>query len=204
MTRGPADREQRPLATVGRGHRRTRTRLGENFRGRLVGPGEDGYDALRVVFNGAIDRRPAIIARPGDVEDVLAVVAHAREHELALAIRGGGHAIAGHGVSDGGVCLDMRSLKAIHVDPAARRVRVQAGVTWGELDRATQRAGFIVPGGRAPSTGVAGVTLGSGSGWLERQHGLTADSLRSADVVSADGWLAVASPHADPELFWGL
>ena len=189
---------------VGRAHRPTRTRLGDNFSGCLVGAGDDDYDALRVVFNGAIDRRPAIIARPGDVGDVVAVVTHAREHELALAVRGGGHAITGHAVSDGGVCLDMRSLKAIHVDPAARRVRVQAGVTWGELDRATQRAGLVVPGGRAPSTGVAGVTLGSGSGWLERKHGLTADSLRSADVVTADGRLTAASPQADSELFWGL
>ncbi len=204
MTRESGDRAERPLETAGAARRLPRPWLGDRFHGRLTAPGDGDYDALRVVFNGAVDRYPAIIARPGGVGDVRAVVAHAREHQLPLTIRGGGHAIAGHAVGDGAVCLDMRSLKAIEVDPAARRVRVQAGVTWGELDRATQRFGLVVPGGRAASTGVAGVALGSGSGWLERKHGLTADWLCSAEVVTADGRLAMASPHADSELFWGL
>lgn len=169
-----------------------------------MGPGHESYDALRGVFNGAIDRRPALIARPRDVEDVRTLIVHAREEGLDLTVRGGGHSIAGHAVADGGVCLDLRSLTRIEMDPHAGRVRVQAGVTWGELDRATARAGLLVPGGRAESTGVAGVTLGSGSGWFERVHGLSADSLQAAEVVTADGRFQVASPRDEADLFWGL
>jgi FAD/FMN-containing dehydrogenase len=151
-----------------------------------------------------IDREPALIARPGDEESVAAIVNLARDRGLALAIRCGGHSVSGHGTCDGGIVLDMGAFNSIEVDPAAKIARAGGGVTWGELDDATQQHGLAVTGGRVPTTGIAGLTLGSGSGWLERTHGLTCDSLMSVRVVLADGSIVTASPFQNEDLFWGM
>jgi FAD/FMN-containing dehydrogenase len=176
----------------------------EGFDGRALAPGDDDYDALRRIFNGMIDRRPALIARCTSAGDVAAAVSHARRHDLPIAVHGGGHGVAGHAVCDGGVMIDLRGMKGISVDPAARRVHAEAGLIWGELDAATQAYGLAVTGGRMSTTGVAGFTLGSGSGWLERKLGLAADNLLSAQVVLADGTIVEASEREHPDLFWGL
>src|SRR3954453_17238575 len=174
------------------------------FSGDLYRPGDPGYDEARMVQNGMIDRRPALIARPADEQSVAAVVSLAREGGLALAIRCGGHSVSGHGTCDGGVVLDMSGFKSIEVDAAGKIARAGGGVTWGEFDDATQQHGLAVTGGRVPTTGIGGLTLGSGSGWLERTHGLTCDSLLSVRVVLADGSLVTASPFQNEDLFWGM
>jgi FAD/FMN-containing dehydrogenase len=176
----------------------------EEFAGALIGPGDDGYDAARAVFNGSIDRRPALIAQVQDAGDIAAALRHGREHDLPIAVRAGGHSGAGYGVVDDGLVVDVRPLQRVEVDLAARTVRAGAGLTWAQLDAATQAHGLAVTGGRVSDTGVAGLTLGSGSGWLERLHGLTADNLVGATVVTADGELVRASAHEHPDLFWGL
>jgi FAD/FMN-containing dehydrogenase len=172
-----------------------------NFRGELVRPGNDGYDAVRAVFNAMIDRRPALIARCTGVADVTAAVNFARENELVVAVRGGGHSVPGYATCDGGIVIDLSPMKGVWVDPEAR---AQAGLTWGEFDRETQHFGLAVTGGRVTHTGIAGQTLGSGSGWLERKYGLTCDSLISAEVVTADGRFVRASEEENQDLFWGL
>ena len=174
------------------------------FAGELIGPGDPSYDELREVINGMHDRRPALIARPVDARDVAAALAHAREHGLDVAVRSGGHHVAGFGVRDGALVIDMRSMNAIDVDPAARRVRVGGGALWGQLDAATQEFGLAVTGGRASTTGVIGQALGSGSGWLERSLGLTIDNLLAAELVTADGRVVRASEDENPDLFWAL
>lgn len=174
------------------------------FGGEVLVPGDPGYDDRRRVFNAAIDRRPALIARCRSTGDVVAALAHARENGLPVAVHGGGHAVAGHAVCDGGVMIDLRPLKQIRLDPSSRRVLAGAGLTWGELDAATQEHGLAVTGGRMSTTGVAGFTLGSGSGWLERKLGLAPDNLLSAEVVLADGSVVTASEREHPDLFWGL
>src|SRR4051812_24164388 len=174
------------------------------FSGDLYRPGDAGYDEARRVWNGMIDRRPALVGRPTDEAGVQALVDLAREEALPLAVRGGAHGISGYGTCDGGIVVDLRGLTAIEVDPAAKIVRAGGGVKWGELDDATQRHGLAVTGGRDPDTGIGGLTLASGSGWLERLHGLTADSLMSARVVLADGSLVTASPFQNEDLFWAL
>ena len=179
-------------------------RLQAEFVGELVHPGDPYYDMLRRVYNGAVDRHPALIARCTGPDDVIAAVDHAREHGFEIAVHGGGHGVRGHATCDAGVMIDLRPMKAIEIDATRRRARVQAGVTWRELDAATQTEGLAVTGGRVSSTGVAGFTLGSGSGWLERKLGLAADNLLSADVVLADGSLVTVSERQHPELFWGL
>src|SRR4051812_9631630 len=175
-----------------------------NFSGDLYRPGDPGYDDARMVINSMIDRHPALVARPTDEEGVQAVVNLARERGLPLAVRCGGHGVSGHGTCDGGIVIDLTGLNSIEIDPAAKMARVGGGVTWGELDEATQQHGLAVRGGRHPGTGIAGLTLGSGSGWLERMYGLTCDSLLSARVVLADGTLVTASPFQNEDLFWGL
>ncbi len=174
------------------------------FAGALLQPGDDGYDDARRVFNGMIDRSPSGIARCSTVDDVIAVVNHAREHGHPLSIYGGGHGITGAAVVDAGMCLDMRGMRKITVDPVARTARVEGGATWGEVDAATQQHGLAVTGGRVSSTGVAGLTLGSGSGWLERAFGYVCDNLVEAEVVTADGRAVTASDDENPDLFWGL
>src|SRR5215210_1348714 len=163
------------------------------FRGELIRPQDEGYDAARAVFNAMIDRRPALIARCTGVADVMAAVRFARDNDLTLAIRGGGHSVPGYGVCEGGIVVDLSPMKGVWVDPEARTARAQAGLTWGELDRETQQFGLAVTGGRVTHTGIAGLTLGGGSGWLERKLGFTVDNLISVDLVTADGRLVKAS-----------
>ena len=181
------------------------TALRAGFAGEIVTADEGGrYDQLRAVFNAMFDRRPALIARATCADDVAAALRFARVRDLTVAVRGGGHSVAGYSTIDNGVVIDLGSMKRIDVDPERGRARVQAGVTWGELDRATQEFGLATTGGRMTTTGVAGFTLGSGSGWLERLHGLACDNLISAQVVLADGSVVTASEGEYPDLFWGL
>jgi FAD/FMN-containing dehydrogenase len=174
------------------------------FAGAVLRPGQDGYDEARAVFNGMIDRRPAVIARCASVDDVVAVVNLARDQDLPLSIYGGGHGLTGSAVIDAGICLDLRDLRSIHVDADARLARVEGGATWGEVDAATQSFGLAVTGGRVSTTGVGGLTLGSGSGWIERSFGLVCDNLVSVELVTADGRIVTASEADNPDLFWAL
>jgi hypothetical protein len=174
------------------------------FSGTLVTPDDDGYDEARRVHNGMIDRRPALIALCQSIPDVVAALAHARAEGMEIAVRAGGHAAPGFGTTEGGMLIDLSPLKAIHIDPARQIAWVQPGVLWGELDAATQEHGLAITGGRVSSTGVAGFTLGSGSGWLERKMGLAADNLRAARVLTAEGHIVTASATENSDLYWGL
>ena len=176
----------------------------EGFAGELVRDGDPGYDDLRSVFNATIDRRPALIARCSGAADVIAAIAYAREQGLDVSVRGGGHSVAGHAVVDGGLMIDLRLMSQVRVDPEERVAWCGGGANWGQLDRETQAFGLAVTGGRMADTGVGGLTLGGGSGWLERKYGFTVDSLLSAELVTADGRLVVASPERNPDLFWAL
>jgi FAD/FMN-containing dehydrogenase len=178
--------------------------LQASFRGELVRPDDVGYDVQRKVWNGSIDRRPALIARCAGVADVRAAVGFAKDSGLPLAVRGGGHSFPGLSVCDGGIVIDLGSMKGIRIDPEKRTARVQAGVLWGELDHETQAFGLATTGGIVTHTGVAGLTLGGGIGWLQRKHGLTVDNLLAADLVTADGELVRASADENSDLFWGL
>ncbi len=180
------------------------TRLRERFAGTLIHPRDEGYEEARRVWNGSIDRYPALIARCSGTADVIAAMRFAQEQELLVAVRGGGHNIAGNGTCDGGMVIDLSPMKGVWVEPQARRARAQAGLVWRELDRETQAFGLAVTGGLVSSTGVAGFTLGGGLGWLVRRCGLTIDSLESADVVLADGRFVRASREEHDDLFWGL
>jgi FAD/FMN-containing dehydrogenase len=180
--------------------------LKARFRGQLL-TAHDGerYQRAKALFNSAYDdRRPAVIAQVTGVADIQAVLELARTQHLPIAVRGGAHSVAGYGTVEGGVVIDLKALKGIRVDPATRRARAQGGVIWGEFDRETQAFGLATTGGRVSTTGLAGLTLGSGSGWLERLHGLTCDNLISADLITADGRFVTASERETPELFWGL
>jgi hypothetical protein len=178
--------------------------LEESFRGRLVPAEEPTYDEHRRVWNGSIDRSPALIARCAGVADVISAVRFARKTGLEVAVRSGGHSFPGLSVCDRGMVIDLEPMKGIRVDPEARTARVQAGVLWGELDRETQAFGLATTGGIVTHTGVAGLTLGGGIGWLQRKHGLTIDQLLSVDLVTADGEFVKASETENPDLFWGL
>ncbi len=178
--------------------------LRASVRGQVIGPNDAGYDETRRVFNGMIDRRPALIARCADTADVQRAVKFAREQGLLLSVRAGGHSVNGYGVCDGGLMLDLSLMKGIQVDPQAQTAVAEPGVVWGELDAATQAHGLAVTGGRIPGTGVAGLTLGSGSGWLERKLGYTVDNLLGAEVVTADGRLVRSNADENADLFWGL
>ena len=178
--------------------------LGERFRGELVGPDDPGYDVHRRVWNGSIDRYPALIARCAGVADVIAAVGFAREAELPVAVRGGGHSFPGLSVADGAVVIDLGPMKGIRVDPEARTARAQAGVLLGELDRETQAFGLAAPSGIVTHTGMAGLTLGGGIGWIQRKHGLSVDHLRSIDLVTAEGEFVKASEDENSDLFWGI
>src|ERR1700752_3180181 len=169
-------------------------------------PGDDGYDEARKVWNGMIDRHPALIVRCAGTADVIACVNLARERELPIAIRGGGHNVAGSAVCDDGVVVDLTAMKGIEVDPGAQTVRARPGLLWGEFDRETQAFGLATTGGIVTHTGVAGLTLGGGIGWLMRKHGLSIDRLRSVDLVPPDGELVRgrASETENPDLFWGV
>lgn len=178
--------------------------LRSRFRGALLQPGEEGYDDARRVWNGAIDRRPALIARCVGSDDVLEAVRFARDRELLVSVRGGGHAVAGHAVCDGGVMVDLSLMKTIRVDPGARTARAAGGLLWSEFDRATQRFGLATTGGVISHTGVGGLTLGGGVGHLMRRLGLTIDNLSAVDLVTADGHMIRADADTEPELLWGL
>jgi FAD/FMN-containing dehydrogenase len=179
-------------------------RLRTSFRGALLQPGEEGYDEARQVWNGAIDRRPALIARCAGADDVVAAVRFAREHDLQVSVRGGGHAVAGHAVGDGVLMIDLSPMKRVLVDPAGRTARAAGGVLLGELDRATQRFGLATPSGIVSHTGIGGLTLGGGLGHTMRRYGLTVDNLLAVDLVTAESERMRVDATAEPELFWGL
>ena len=174
------------------------------FRGRILTPGDRAYDDARSVWNGAIDRKPALIARCIDRADIVAAVRHARERDLLVSVRGGGHGVAGHAVNDGGLVIDLGPMKRVRIDLQRRVVTVEPGVLWGELDTMTQAFGLATTGGIVSHTGVAGLTLGGGLGWLMRKYGTTCDNLMAADVVTADGRHVHVSAQDDAELLWGL
>jgi FAD/FMN-containing dehydrogenase len=178
--------------------------LSASFTGQLIRPGDPAYDEQRRVWNGSIDRFPALIARCAGVADVVAAVGFATSTGLPVAVRGGGHSLPGLSVCDGGIVIDLGPMKGIRVDAEARTARVQAGVLWGELDRETQAVGLATTGGIVSHTGVAGLTLGGGLGWLHRRHGLTIDQLLSVELVTAGGEVVRGSETENPELFWGL
>ena len=174
------------------------------LRGELIRPGDAGYDAARQLYNGMIDKRPALIARCVDLADVISAVTFARQHSLTLAVRGGGHNGAGLASCDGGLVIDLSRMKGIRVDPAARTVRVEGGCTWGDVDHATHALGLATPSGFISSTGVGGLTLGGGIGYLSRTHGLTIDNLLGVDMVLADGSFVTASANQHADLFWAV
>lgn len=178
--------------------------LRARLRGRLVEPSDVNYDEVRAVWNGMVDKHPGLIVRCAGVADVIASVTFARDHDLLVAVRGGGHNVAGNAVCDGGLVIDLSSMRSVRVDPDKQTVRAEGGVTIGELDHETQAFGLAVPMGVVTATGIAGLTLGGGLGWLRRKYGLSCDNLRSVDVVTADGRLVTASADADAELLWGL
>lgn len=178
--------------------------LREVFRGELIGVSDPGYDAARRVWNGDIDRRPALVARCRGVADARHAVRFAREEGLLMSVRGGGHSAPGYGTNDGGLVIDLSAMKGIRVDPEARTARAEGGVLWREFDRETQGFGLATTGGTVSNTGVGGLTLGGGLGWLMGKHGLTVDNLISADVVTADAELHTVSADREPGLFWAL
>jgi FAD/FMN-containing dehydrogenase len=176
----------------------------ESLRGQSLCPGEPGYDAARAIPNAMIDRRPAIIARCIGAADVIVCVRFAREHDVLVSVRGGGHSVAGKSVCDGGLMIDMSGMKGIRVDPARRTVRAETGLTLGEFDRETQAFGLATTLGTVSKTGISGLTLGAGWGHLHGKYGLALDNVISLDVVTADGRLLTANPSENEELFWGL
>lgn len=179
-------------------------KLRPDFRGALLLPGEEGYDDTRRIWNGGIDRHPAVIARCVGADDVATAVRFAREHDLAVSVRGGGHAVAGHAVCDGGIMIDLSLMRGVRVDPAARTARVAGGALWSDVDGAAQAHGLAVTGGQISHTGVGGLTLSGGLGYLMRKIGLTVDNLAAVDLVTADGEPRRVDAQTDPELFWAL
>jgi FAD/FMN-containing dehydrogenase len=179
-------------------------RLRDAVQGQVIGPDDEAYDEARAIWNGAIDRRPASIVRCTGVGDVVAAVRFARERNLPASVRAGGHGVGGHAVCNGGLVIDLSPMKGIRVDPTTRTARAEGGVLWGELDRETQLFGLATVGGIVTHTGIAGLTLGGGIGWLMRKHGATVDNLLSADVVTAEGRFLTASADLNPDLFWGI
>ena len=178
--------------------------LSSALRGPVIRPGDDGYDEARAVYNAMIDRRPAAIARCADVADVMTAVRFARDNGLTVSVRGGGHSGAGLGVWDGALVIDLSAMRGITVDPGAKTVRAEGGCTWGDVDHATGAFGLATPSGFLSTTGVGGLTLGGGIGYLARRFGLTVDNLLAADVVLADGSFVTASADSHPDLFWAL
>lgn len=175
-----------------------------SLRGELIRPGDGGYDDARKIWNGMIDKHPALIARCTGAADVINAVNFARANKLLVAVRGGGHNVAGNAVCDGGIVIDLSRMKGIRIDPVRRTARAEPGLTWAEFDRETHAFGLAQPGGIQSTTGIAGFTVGGGFGYLSRKHGLTIDNLLSADVVTADGRLLIASAKENPDLFWGI
>jgi FAD/FMN-containing dehydrogenase len=180
------------------------TRQIPGFRGEVITPDRKGYDAARALWNGTVDRRPRLIARCSGTADVAAAVRFARDRDLEIAVRGGGHNVAGTAVCDDGIMIDLSAMRAVIVDPVERTARVEGGALWCDVDRATQAHGLATTGGIVSHTGVGGLTLGGGIGWLMRKHGLTVDNLVEAELVTADGEVIVASANDYPDLFWAL
>lgn len=178
--------------------------LNDQLRGDVLQPDDDGYDEARMVWNGMIDKEPAVIAQCRGAADVIAAVNFARDLDLLVAVKGGGHNIAGKAVCDDGLLIDLSQMNNVHVDPEARIARVGGGATWGDFDQEAQAFGLATTGGIVSTTGVAGLTLGGGLGHLDRKYGLAHDNLRSVDLVTADGELVQASENENPELFWGI
>lgn len=178
--------------------------LRAGFAGDVLVPGDAGYDDARTIFNAMIDRRPGVIAQCERVQDVAAAVRFGREHGLEVAVRGGGHSVAGKALTDGGIVVDLRRMNAVSVDPDARTATVAGGATMSNLDRATEPYGLATTGGRVSTTGVGGFTLGGGTGWLDRKLGLACDNLLAVELVTADGTTVRASEDEEPELFWAL
>ncbi len=175
-----------------------------SLRGELLRPGDTDYDEARKVWNGMIDKRPGLIARCTGVADVISAVDFARTHQLLVSVRGGGHNIPGNAVCDGGLMIDLACMRSVRVDPVRRTARAEGGVTWGEFDHETQAFGLATTGGSVSDTGIAGLSLGGGLGWLAGKCGLSCDNLLSADVVTAGGKVLVASANEHADLFWGL
>jgi FAD/FMN-containing dehydrogenase len=178
--------------------------LARRLHGELIQPSHPSYDEARRVWNGMFDLRPTALAQVRGADDVVAVVDFARETGTELAVRGGGHSSAGYSTVEGGIVLDFSRMRGVDVDPVARTARAGAGALWADVDRATQEHGLAVPGGQISHTGIAGLTLGGGIGWLSRKHGLTIDNLLSVELVTADGRVVTASADENPDLFWGL
>ncbi len=178
--------------------------LRDGLRGPLCLPGDDGYDEACRLWNAQIDRRPGAVVRASGTADVIDTVSFARAHGILLSVKGNGHNIAGLALNDGGLCLDLTPMRGIHLDPAARIARVQPGCNWADVDREGQVFGLTVPGGVVSTTGVAGLTLGGGFGWVTRKYGLTSDNLLSADVVTAEGRLLKVGPEENADLFWAI
>jgi FAD/FMN-containing dehydrogenase len=178
--------------------------LQAEFRGELIRPGTSAYDGARQVRNGLIDRCPALIARCSGTADIVATVNFAREHDLLLSIRGGGHNVSGAATNDGGIVIDLSTMRGVWVDAAARTVRVQGGATWGDVDRETQLFGLATPGGVVSTTGVGGLTLHGGWGWLRRKYGYCVDNLLAVEIVTADGQVRTASETEHADLFWAV
>ena len=178
--------------------------LAGRFSGGLLGPDDEGYETARKVHNGLVDKRPALIARCRTTTDVVSALSLARENGLEISVRGGGHNVSGRAVTDGGLMIDLSLMKAISVDPVARTARAEAGVTWHELNDATAEEGLATTGGVISTTGIAGLTLGGGLGWLMGKHGLAADNLISVEVVTARGDVLTASAQEHPDLFWAI
>ena len=178
--------------------------FGASLRGSLITPGDPAYDEARKVYNGMIDRRPALIARCVDVADVISAVKFAREAGLTVAVRGGRHNVTGFGTCDDGLVIDLSPMKGVRVDPAKRIAWAQGGCTWGDLDHATHAFGLAAPGGIISTTGIAGLTLGGGVGHLTRKCGLSCDNVLSVDIVTADGRFLTASAKENEDLYWAV
>ncbi|MAS34080.1 MAG: FAD-linked oxidase [Anaerolineaceae bacterium] len=174
------------------------------LKGQLIRPQDGNYDEARAVWNGMIDRYPALIARCAHVDDVVAAVNFARQHNLVIAVRGGGHNVAGTAVWDDSLVIDLSGMKQVTVDPTNKLARAEGGATWGDVDQATQQYGLAAPGGVVSETGIAGLTLGGGMGWLRRKYGLSCDNLKSVQMVTADGQIITASKDENADLFWGI